>query len=339
MLLTADAAGGVFTYALELARALRPRGVEVTLALMGPRPTPEQRRELGAAPLERVAESPFALEWMPDAWPDVERAGEWLLEVADETRPDVVHLNGYAHAALAWDAPVVVAAHSDVLSWWEAVRREAAPRVWERYRKEVERGLRAADVVVAPTRAMLEALERHYRFDGERLVIPNARGPRPHAPKEPYVVAVGRFWDEAKNLAALERVAPRLPWPLRPVGNGKPLPVEELEAVVARAAIFAAPARYEPFGLAALEAGLARCALVLGDLASLREVWGDAALYVDPGDDAALERALRRLIEDEPLRTRYAQRAYARARRYTPRRMGDAYLALYRRLAREAVAA
>ena len=59
---------------------------------------------------------------------------------------------------------------------------------------------------------------------------------------------------------------------------------------MARAAIYALPARYEPFGLTALEAGLSGCALVLGDIPSLREVWGETACFVPPDDrDAVIE--------------------------------------------------
>src|SRR5256885_706022 len=39
VLMTADAVGGVWTYALELARALVPHGLFTTLATMGPRPS------------------------------------------------------------------------------------------------------------------------------------------------------------------------------------------------------------------------------------------------------------------------------------------------------------
>src|SRR4051794_27365470 len=102
VLMTADAVGGVWTYALELAHAL---DAEVTLATMGPRPDDDQLAAVGT--LEH-RHCDFALEWMPDPWADVERAGEWLLRLAEEVEPDVVHLNAYAHAALPWDVPVVV---------------------------------------------------------------------------------------------------------------------------------------------------------------------------------------------------------------------------------------
>ena len=57
ILMTTDAVGGVWTYALELARALEPHGVEIALACMGPRPTPAQRREVAGRPNVALHES------------------------------------------------------------------------------------------------------------------------------------------------------------------------------------------------------------------------------------------------------------------------------------------
>src|SRR5690606_15252099 len=96
----------------------------------------------------------YALEWMPDPWTEVDIAGEWLLELSRTVRPDLVHLNGYTHGALPFPCPVIVVAHSCVLSWWRAVKRSEAPPEWDEYRVRVARGLRGADVVVAPTRAI-----------------------------------------------------------------------------------------------------------------------------------------------------------------------------------------
>ena len=116
MMMTADAVGGVWTYAVELCRALAARGVRAALATMGPRPSAAQRDEARAIPGLTLFESDHALEWMDDPWAEVDAAGEWLLGVAREVRPDVVHLNGYAHAALPWPAPVLCVGHSCVLS-------------------------------------------------------------------------------------------------------------------------------------------------------------------------------------------------------------------------------
>ena len=335
--MTADTVGGVFTFALELVRGLAARGVQVTLATMGVEPTADQRAQLAESGVARVETSSFALEWMDDPWRDVDRAGAWLLALAEDVRPDVVHLNGYAHGALSWSAPVVVTGHSDVLSWYEAVHGVEAPREWDEYRRRVGAGLAGAGLVTAPTRAMLDSLVYFHRAPSETLVVPNGRSlpPAPSCCKEELVLSAGRLWDEAKNVAAVAEVAPRLPWRVDVVGEGGPtgrVTWPDLLDRMRRAAIFALPARYEPFGLAPLEAALCGCALVLGDVPSLREVWGDAAVFVPPDDSAMLEAALRQLIRDADLRARASEAAKQRAARYTPERMTAGYLDAYGRV-------
>jgi glycosyltransferase involved in cell wall biosynthesis len=101
-----------------------------------------------------------------------------------------------------------------------------------------------------------------------------------------------------------------------------------------RAAIFVAPARYDPFGLAILEAAAAGCALVLGDIPSLRENWDGAAVFVDPEDRSALTSAVNVLIANPRERSRVAAAVQRRAREFTLPRMARAYAALYRDMAR-----
>ena len=332
--MTADTVGGVWTYALELADAVAPHGVEVVLATMGRRPSDDQWRAVRASAVADVRESDFPLEWMDDPWVGVDAAGDWLLDLERELRPDVVHLNGYVHGALPWSAPTVVVGHSDVLSWWEAVRREGAPPEWSTYGQRVKEGLAAAGQVVAPTAAMLDALRRHHGVAGG-AVIANARDAgfvRSDLAKEPLVVSAGRAWDDAKNVRSLLAAAPHLDWPVVVAGEGGPLgplPFDELAGWLARASIFALPARYEPFGLAALEAGLSGCALVLGDIPSLREVWGDAATFVDPFDDEALVAALQALVAEPSCVAALGAAARVRARTFTPERMAAGYLAAW----------
>ena len=347
VLMTADTVGGVWHYAVELARALDRHGVRVALATMGAPVNASQREQVAAVRSATLHESSYRLEWMEDPWDDVRAAGEWLNALERELRPDVVHLNQFAFSALPLRAPKLVVAHSCVLSWWRAVHHVAAPPLWQSYREHVVAGLAGADLVAAPTRAMLDTLGANYGFDRTGLVIPNGRDAGAYAAgeKQPVVLAAGRLWDEGKNLSALEAVAPHLPWPVlvagpvtHPDGGVRAarcvIPLGELAPAAlarhyARAAIYAAPARYEPFGLSVLEAALSGCALVLGDIASLREVWGDAALYVAPEDAVALRESLQRLIADERLRRELAARAMRRALTYTPERMARGYLAAY----------
>ncbi len=350
VLMTTDTGSGVFTYALTLAGELARDGANVSLATMGGTMTPTQRK--AALSIDRIVvhESTFALEWMPEPWDDVARAGDWLLDLERRVGADVVHLNGHCHGAIGFRAPVVSVGHSCVLSWWEAVLKRRPPRELDRYRTEVRRGLAGAHAVLAPTHAMLRDLERHYEPSGMRVVVPNGVRPAPHQSREKTlsVLAAGRLWDRAKNVEALARVAPSFPGPVRVAGSDfvsdgtcRALPNVEnlgwlepdaLGRAMEAAAIFAHPARYEPFGLAPVEAALRGCALVLGDIPSLREVWADAAVFVDPDDDHALERALLALAQDEALRKSCTERAAARAATFTARRMAEETSAVYLQL-------
>src|SRR4051794_17926971 len=363
ILISTDTVGGVFTYTAELAAALEAAGDEVVVATMGPRLDRAQREALPS----RVHESDFRLEWMEDPWVDVAAAGQWLLHLEEEEQPDVVHLCSYAHGALPFQAPKVLVAHSCVLSWWRAVHGTEAPPSWNRYREEMSTGLSGADAIVAPTAAMLRELERDHALNPERTqVIPNGSPtPRPSRATsselhqifspgarkfdavrkgESFVLGSGRFWDPAKNLAALDAAAEGLAWPVFVAGDlgDGPAPRhaqstgvldrDELAALRREASIYAAPAVYEPFGLGILEAAGDGCALVLGDIPSLRELWEDAAIFVDPHDSGALREVLACLIDAPQLREDLAERAQRRAADYSIDRTVAAYRRLYQRL-------
>jgi glycosyltransferase involved in cell wall biosynthesis len=95
------------------------------------------------------------------------------------------------------------------------------------------------------------------------------------------------------------------------------------------APVYALPALYEPFGLSVLEAALSGCALVLGDIPSLRELWTDAAMFVAPRDDEALTWALNSLVDNVAQRQAFAFLARAKATQFGPRRMAAGYFGAY----------
>jgi glycogen synthase len=360
VLMTADTVGGVWSHALELAAALHRQGVDVVLAALGPPPTDAQVRQARGVPGLELRPAPFRLPWMVDPWSEVARAGEHLLSLAAATGAELVHLSEPVFASLPWDVPVVAVGHSCVLSWYAAVRREHAPAEWDRYRHAMRSGLAAADAVVAPSRAMLSALQRHYGIMGG-FVVSNGREPTRFAAasKAPIVLTAGRLWDPAKNVGALAAVSSELRWPVHAAGetrapDGETTPVlgsmhllgaldpDAMATAFAHAAIYALPARYEPFGQSVLEAGLSGCALVLGDIPSLRELWGGAARFVAPDDRSELRAVLSEVIDDPDLRRSLAFDARRRALSYTPDRMARGYLDVYahaRRQARASTAA
>jgi glycosyltransferase involved in cell wall biosynthesis len=348
--MTADAVGGVWTYAMSLSEELSRGGVDVTLAVMGPAPAPAQIEEAQSIPRLTLERGDFRLEWMEAPWNDVARAGEWLLALAAERGFDLAHLNGFVHAALPWREPVLVAAHSCVCSWWRAVHGVEAPPEWDSYRRRVTQGLAAADHVVAPTQAFLDEMRRRYQPTAPASVIPNARPIEPFVgdsagPRDELILTSGRLWDEAKNMRILDVAVRGLPWRAYAAGPAiSPdgarfaaiglelvgcLPQRELASWLKRAAIYIHPARYEPFGYGVLEAALSGCALVIADLPTLRETWGDAALYADPNDAAALRVQLERLIAAPSLRREFGRAAMERAGALQPADMGRRYVELY----------
>ena len=351
VLLTTDTVGGVWTFGVLLARQLCARGVEVILAALGGLPNAAQVAQVTGVPGLRVFTGDFKLEWMDDPWREVEQSSRWLLEIEAETRPDVVHLNTFAHGGLPWRAPTLLTAHSCCLSWWEAVKGEPAPSTWNRYRACVTSSLRAVHQVTAPTHGLLGQIIAHYGPIPHACVVPNGgETTRFHpAEKEHFFLTAGRLWDEAKNTAAVARIAHNLPWRVYAAGERRSptggefcagglhllgqLAPDEIATWMSHAAVFVSPARYEPFGLSILEAALSGCALVLGDIPSLREIWTEGALFVPPNDSLMLKDVLCALVDDAPRRLLLANAARHRALKFTAERMADHYLALYSKLA------
>jgi glycogen synthase len=364
VLVTADTVGGVWTYTRELVTGLTQRGIRVTLVSFGEIPGASQTEWLTALGPVDFYPTAFRLEWMQEAQEDLDASCDYLLRIINEQKPDLMHLSQYAYGALPVEVPKIVVAHSDVVSWCSAVHGpEAEQNEWiDSYRRVVTHGLRGADVVVAPSGWMLRALEENYRRGGTRRVIYNGRNPglfNAHTTKEDLVVGVGRAWDEGKQLRLLSTI--QSPWPVVVAGsdehpdpaypnqrfavNGQlsfrgELNEGELRHLYTRASIFVGTSRYEPFGLSPLEAALSRCALVLNDIPSFREIWGESACYFHTNDAVDLERTLAKLCADRQLRLTYANLAYRRAlSMYTAHRMVDQYVQLYDALVPEGMAA
>lgn len=335
ILMTTDTRSEVWSYSLELTEALNRKGHQVTLAVLGRSLNRQQRNQLRRLPRVEVFENPHLLDRMNDA----KATGQWLLHLERQTQPNLIHLNGYAYATLPWQAPKVVVAPICPASR----SKPGQARLWPAYREYVKQSLQAADLVLAPTQTMLATLEESYGPLHQSQVVPVGHNPYPiHVTKKrSYVLTTSQGWDDHQMLLTLERVAPRLPWPIYSIGNKQvrgvenplqwintvgPVSAKKRRAWFSHAAIYALPTRYEPFGLATLEAAQAGCALILGDIPNLREMWGDAALYVPPDDPQALEVALVLLMADSNYRKLMAKRAYTHAQKFTSEQMAEQYL-------------
>src|SRR3546814_7857870 len=132
ILLTVDAVGGVWRYAVDAARGLAASGVGSVLVGLGPRPSSAQEREV--ADLEGVdldwLDAP--LDWMATSADELRRVPALLHAAAERHGADLLHLNLPSQAAgCPADLPRIVVSHSCVHPWWRSVHGNAAPREWE----------------------------------------------------------------------------------------------------------------------------------------------------------------------------------------------------------------
>jgi glycosyltransferase involved in cell wall biosynthesis len=226
-------------------------------------------------------------------------------------------------------------------------RREGLRRRWV-----TRRSAQAASVIFTDSEFSRAELERHLRLDPARIrVIPPGVAPARRPPegeahaRAPLVLFVGSIFNRRRvpDLIAAFAAATRN----RPdarlviVGDNRTWPPEDLHAVAAvhgiamrteilsyipedalaslyaRASVFAFLSEYEGFGLTPLEALAAGVPPVVLDTPVAREVYADAAFYVQPGDVAGAARLIERLLANGDCAREVLARAPAVLSRYS----------------------
>jgi glycosyltransferase involved in cell wall biosynthesis len=332
VLITLDAVGGVWRYALDVARGLETRGVSCLLVGFGPEPDAAQNVECTGREMVWTGEP---LDWTVSDSATLRSGTAKVAELATNWDADLLHLNLPSQAAgLSTDRPVVVASHSCVPTWWQAVQGTPLPASLAWQRQCNHDGFQRADAILVPSESHGAALRRTYGVLPPLCVVHNATSVEPsdHI-KDEMILAVGRWWDVGKNGGILDAAAVASPWPVLMAGplNGPhcqqatfqhaetlgSLPHDQIVTLMRRTSIFAAPSRYEPFGLAVAEAAVSGAALVLSDIPTFRELWDGAAMFVGVDDVDGWSRAFATLAADPALRHRLARQAKSRAQRFT----------------------
>lgn len=175
----------------------------------------------------------------------------------------------------------------------------------------------------------IERVRRAYRIEGEYLLAVGSIQPRKNLArlvrayadlrraraqdKLPQLVLVGKqAWLYGETLRAVEREN----LGNRTIFTGY-VSEADLPALYSGALCFVYPSYFEGFGLPPLEAMQCGAPVIAGNVTSLPEVVGDAALMVDPFDESALSHALARMIDEPELRAELRARGIARARAFS----------------------
>ena len=111
------------------------------------------------------------------------------------------------------------------------------------------------------------------------------------------------------------------------------VPPAQLATLYSNADAFVFPSIYEGFGFPMLEAMAAGAPVIAARSSSLPEIGGDAALYFEPNDVAALHKALHRVLTDEVLRGDLIARGRAQAAKFTWPEAAEKTLDVFRRAA------
>lgn len=347
VLMTTDSVGGVFEHAVDLAHGLRPLGYDTVLAVLGPRMDAGQREAASAA--AEVIETDLPLDWLAHSETQLHRASAALADLAHDNAVAVVHLNTPGLASDVFDAPVVVASHSCLATWWASVRGGALPADFRWRARAVTQAMELADIVVCPTHSFAAASAGAHACPTR--VVHNGRSMGPLfevGPPADFAFTAGRLWDEGKDFTTLDMAAAASGVKLLAAGplegpNGSrvdcrhahslgSLSQERLREMLARRPVFVSAAVYETFGLTVLEAAQAACALVLADIPTYRELWDDAALFVPARDAQAFADAIGRVMADVTLRQALADAAFIRAQRYTVAAMASGIAGIYAEL-------
>ncbi len=215
------------------------------------------------------------------------------------------------------------------------------------------------------TERVVESSRVHTVILGPGSVSVETRGEPPEGAPERYVLHVGTLEPrkslptllEAWRLLRAGNIAPRLPtlvlcgrlgWKSdglkREIDAARAegwlmhygyLPDQQVAALYRGALLVALPSIYEGFGLPAVEAMMAGAPLICSDIPVLREVAGDAAVYVPAERPERWAASLKRVLDDRELRAELARRGRERGRRFDWRVSAEQTVAVWKEAADE----
>lgn len=349
LLITTDTATEVWQYTTELCNSFQNENIEIILLSMGPAPSEEQSK--GITEFENVYFKHFEckLEWMDQAWEDVDKSIAWIEEMIELNNPDVLHFNHFSPVNHFWNKPVVLTAHSSLSSWWNKIKKTALPERLELYDQMVEKAINNANVVVTTTKAKLRELEAFHGKIPNYLIIKNSftsyDQEHQKSANETMIFSCARLLDESKNIRLLIEAAKNINAKIYIAGDNCQtlgqaenlnflgnLSKKEISKYYQKCSVFVLPVKYDAYGYSFLEAASQKCALVGGDIETLNEIWGESMFYVQPDDAQKLAEICNLLISDKDKLNEMANKANETFKEMMKSNNSRQYLDIYKEL-------
>jgi glycosyltransferase involved in cell wall biosynthesis len=206
--------------------------------------------------------------------------------------------------------------------------------------------LRCAGAVITPSKHTMRMIKKRFHPDPGKLFtihngikLPETKPIISTKRKENFILYLGRL-TPTKNVAGLinayRKIAEQVPHKLVIAGSGDIeilkkgdpgglgtvefvgyVSDKEVDKLLSTTALFVFPSFYEGFGFPPLEAMAKGCPVVVSNVASLPEICGEAALYVDPYDINSISKAILRVLQDKDLQSRLIKTGYKRVRKFT----------------------
>ncbi|CAN5367980.1 glycosyltransferase family 1 protein [soil metagenome] len=215
-----------------------------------------------------------------------------------------------------------------------------------------------ADAILAISETTKRDVVKFYGIDPDRITVTHlanrltadARTPRVMGFPDRYVLFVGTR-NTYKNFGVFLQGVAGAKLPIVCIGGGafdapeqaqiealdldaiqRNVADHELPGCYAHAAAFVFPSRYEGFGIPILEAMACGAPTIVANASCFPEIAGDAALYFDPEDPAALARVLERVVGDPGVADELRARGRMRAESFTWEATAARTLAVYQSL-------
>jgi glycosyltransferase involved in cell wall biosynthesis len=239
----------------------------------------------------------------------------------------------------------------------------STPEFRARFAAQARTAAERSDAIIAVSRFTARQVEQFLKIDPARIrVIPHGVSPPPSPPRPEireqmilFVGAIQRRKNVARLVEAFEAVASG--WKLVLAGSmgfgaaeilqrieRSPrqsdiqvlgyVSEQALEDLYRRASLFAFPSLDEGFGMPLLDAMARGVPVLTSNVSAMPEVAGDAALLIDPRDVASIAEGLRKLTDDDTLRSELARKGLTRSKLFSWEKAVEGTWNLYQELLR-----